>query len=180
MIRSFVVITGLPGSGKTTVGCRLAAALHWPLIDKDEILERLFASKGIGDAEWRRRLSRDSDALLQREAAGVVCAVLVSFWHVPGMAPDSGTPTEWLQARLDRLVNVHCACDPEIAADRFVRRRRHPGHRDDRSNYPDIVGDFRRLAALEPVALGTRIDVDTSIEPDLESLVRRVRIELER
>ena len=37
--RPFVVISGLPGSGKTTLARRLAQALNLPLIDKDDILE---------------------------------------------------------------------------------------------------------------------------------------------
>jgi len=33
----FVVITGLPGSGKSTLGALLASALGLPLIDKDAV-----------------------------------------------------------------------------------------------------------------------------------------------
>jgi dephospho-CoA kinase len=50
--RLFVVVSGLPGSGKTTLGRRLAPALDLPLIDKDDILNRLFESKGIGTWTW--------------------------------------------------------------------------------------------------------------------------------
>jgi shikimate kinase len=46
MRKPFVVISGLPGSGKTTLGRRLAPALTLPFIDKDDILDRLFESKG--------------------------------------------------------------------------------------------------------------------------------------
>jgi predicted kinase len=63
--RRFVVVSGLPGSGKTTVGRHLAAALDLPLLDKDAILEGLFERKGIGDTAWRRALSRESDSILQ-------------------------------------------------------------------------------------------------------------------
>ena len=64
MRKPFVVISGLPGSGKTTLARRLAPALNLPLIDKDDILDRLFEAKGSGDAVWRRRLSRESDVIL--------------------------------------------------------------------------------------------------------------------
>jgi hypothetical protein len=90
MRKPFVVISGLPGSGKTTLGRRLAPALDLPLIDKDDILDRLFASKGVGDAAWRRVEPRErwdlggsSDALRWRHPGGV--------WRVPGMRSDSGT-----------------------------------------------------------------------------------------
>ena len=67
--RRFVVLSGLPGSGKTTLAKQLALALNLPLIDKDEILDRLFGSKGVGDAKWRRALSRESDVLFREKAA---------------------------------------------------------------------------------------------------------------
>jgi hypothetical protein len=35
---------------------------------------------GVGDLEWRRRLSRASDELLIRTARHIPGAILVSFW----------------------------------------------------------------------------------------------------
>src|SRR4029079_5534788 len=134
MRKPFVVISGLPGSGKTTLARRLAPALNLPLIDKDDILDRLFESKGIGNAAWRRTLSRESEVILQHEAARSDGAVLVSFWRVPGMPPDSGTPADWLDAPPHHVFNVHCACEVDVAAGRFLQRRRHPGHLDGESS----------------------------------------------
>jgi shikimate kinase len=51
-----VVLSGLPCSGKSRLGRQLAVALNLPVIDKDDMLERLFEAQGIGDAVWRRRL----------------------------------------------------------------------------------------------------------------------------
>ena len=64
-VARFIIISGLPGSGKTTLARNLAPALSLPVIDKDQILERLFESKGVGDATWRRALSRESDLILE-------------------------------------------------------------------------------------------------------------------
>lgn len=57
MSRRFVVISGLPGSGETTLALQLAPPLGLPVLAKDSILEELFDVKGVGDAMWRRRLA---------------------------------------------------------------------------------------------------------------------------
>ena len=82
------MVSGLPGSGKSWLALRLAPLLDLAVIDKDEILEDLFASKGVGDSSWRRSLSRQSDLIFRREAEESKGAILVSFWRMPGMSPD--------------------------------------------------------------------------------------------
>src|ERR1043166_3740877 len=126
----FVIVSGLPASGKTTLSRHLAPALALPLIDKDDILEGLFDTLGVGDTGWRQRLSRASDAILQRLAESSSGAVLTSFWRTPEISTHSGTPTEWSAAISQRMVEVYCDCDPAVAATRFSTRVRHPGHLD--------------------------------------------------
>jgi hypothetical protein len=180
MRKPFVVISGLPGSGKTTLGRRLVPALKLPLIDKDDILDRLFESKGVGNAEWRRTLSRESDLILQREAmSSNGGAILASFWRLPGMPSDSGTLTDWLDVASHHVINVHCACDLEVAASRFLQRRRHPGHLDGESSSAEVLTSLRKLAQLPPLDIGQRIEVDTSEEPNLTDVVRAIRGTLE-
>jgi glucokinase len=170
MDRRFVVISGLPGSGKSTLARRLSPALGLALIDKDDILERLFAAKGTGDHAWRRTLSRESDRIFHTEAAASDGAVLVSFWHQPGMAADSGTPTRWLSQLSAHVVNVRCLCATEIAATRFFTRKRHAGHLDS-DTFNDVLTSIGALEDLDPIDIRPRLDVDTTREPDLEAVV---------
>ncbi|WP_245771051.1 AAA family ATPase [Actinacidiphila guanduensis] len=50
---AFVVVSGLPASGKSTLARGLAGRLGLPLIEKDAILESLYNSLGIGGHAWR-------------------------------------------------------------------------------------------------------------------------------
>ena len=171
MNRRFVIISGLPGSGKTTLGRRLANALHLPALDKDDFLEQLFEARGIGDTDWRRALSRESDRMLREAATAASGAVLVSFWRQSGMVPDSGTPTDWISGLSTRIVSVRCLCPTMLAARRFVDRMRHAGHLDGDATFPDVLARLQELAQLAPLELGPRVDVDTSVEPNVPRLI---------
>jgi 2-phosphoglycerate kinase len=172
--RTFIVVSGLPGSGKTTLARQLAEQLGLPLVDKDDILDRLFEANGVGDSAWRRRLSRESDVILEREAMASNGAILASLWRVPGMAEESGTPTGWLQDLSNLVVNVRCQCSPETAAKRFVERTRHPGHLDRHASYAEVLASLQSLAALGGVDIGPRIDVDTSGPVGIDDVVREI------
>jgi AAA domain-containing protein len=97
--RRFVVASALPGSGKTTLARQLAPALYLPLIDKDEILDRLFDSKGVGDAKWRQALSRQSDVILQGKAASLDGVVLAASWNGRRFGNSNRIAWEALQRR---------------------------------------------------------------------------------
>ena len=178
--RRFIVVSGLPGSGKTTLARRLATALELPLLDKDDLLEALFASEGVGDTEWRRALSRRSDAELQRRAESSSGAVLVSFWQQPGMAADSGTPTGWLARLPGALVHVRCDCPPQVAALRFVSRRRHPGHLDALRSAAQLEDWLESLSRHGPIELAPVVPVETSRETALDAIVDAVVRAFER
>jgi hypothetical protein len=144
--------------------------LDLPVIDKDDILERLFNVKGVGGTKWRRALSRESDLLFRDEAERSNGAFLVSFWHLPGMPLDSGTPAGWLSALSSRLVNLHCECPPAVAAARYCERRRHPGHLDYLRSHDEVLATIQRVAGLKPLEFGSRVQCDTSFEIDLPRL----------
>lgn len=50
MMNTATVLSGLPASGKTTVGRGIASAMAIPLLDKDDFLEDLFEKHRVGDS----------------------------------------------------------------------------------------------------------------------------------
>jgi len=178
--RKFVVVSGLPGSGKSWLALKLAPLLGLAVIDKDDILERLFDLKGVGDSDWRRTLSRESDLILRLESEASRGALLVSHWHLPGMPSASGTPTDWLPGLSNRIVNLHCECSAEVAAARFSQRKRHSGHLDYAKSREQILASLQDLLRLKPLEIGERVSVDTSAEITFRELVARISSAFER
>jgi len=175
----FVVVSGIPGSGKTTLGRRLAEALQLPFCDKDDILETLFDTEGIGDAAWRRKLSRKSDEELVRVVRGSSGAVVVSFWQTEKTGKESGTPVEWIRQLPGQVIEIHCKCDPMVAAVRFNERQRHAGHLDSRKPVADPT-ESRHQANAGPLEVGDVMVVDTSGAYDFEALVAGIRAKFAR
>jgi len=107
-VQQNIIVSGIPASGKSTVGRAVAAALGLAILDKDDFLEALFNHEGIGDAEWRTRLSRAAHEILREEALRSDGAVITSWWHHPSSQLDSGTPIEWLSSLPGIVIELHC------------------------------------------------------------------------
>ena len=174
MNRQWVVVSGLPASGKSTLARALSPRLALPLLDKDDILEALFDSLGVEGTDERRRLSRASDTVLRRLCETSPSAVVTSFWRHPNGPAGSGTPVDWLSGSAGSVVEVFCHCPPAVAAGRFTDRRRHAGHGDVGKAPGEVLEQFETLAALGPLGIGPLLRVDTSGEVDADQVAASV------
>ncbi len=167
----FVVMSGLPGSGKTTLGRQLGAALGLEVLDKDDFLEAHFSDYDEIDSTLRSTLSRLADAALRERALSLSSAVLVSFWRREQVSITAGSSTEWLR-NLPNVVEVFCECGPEVAEARFRSRVRHDGHRD--ADRTDLLVQFEALARQGPLEIGRLVVANTETDIDIAELSRRV------
>lgn len=162
--RLYVVVSGPPGGGKTTLARPLALALGLPLIAKDRIKESLLDSLGVRDIEWSRQVGRATMALMYRLAADAGSAVLESTWS-PGLAPAD------LAALEAPVVEAYCSCPPELAEARYRGRlaTRHPGHHDAERLYEE------RWTKDRPLGVGPLVVIDTSSPVDVAAVAEAIR-----
>ena len=177
-----IVVTGLPCSGKTTLGRRIAHTRGWPFITKDGFKERLFDTLGWSDRAWSKRLSAASFELLfyALEAvleAGGSCVIEGNF----NPQAHSEPLRRIAAAHGSRTFQVHCVTQPDVLLERFktrwARGERHAGHAD-HATLPEMESLVRRH--LPPLDLpGPVFELDTSDLERLETAALMAAIEAE-
>ena len=165
-----IVISGLPCTGKTALGKKIAQHFSLPFMTKDGFKERLFDELGWSDRAWSRKLGRASFKLLfyiLETQLEVGRSTIIEGNFDPKFHNQI---LNNFQKRFDAQVfQIYCHTKPEVLLERFKARwergERHPGHGDNVT-----LPEMEVLVHQEPVLLeidGTTWNLDTT---DLERL----------
>jgi gluconokinase len=154
-----IVVMGVSGSGKSTVGAALAQRLRVPFADADDFhppenIAKMTAGHALDDDDRYPWLEAIGEWLAQHPDGGVMsCSAL-----------KRGYRDQLRQHRAD-IEFLHLAGSPETIGRRQASR---PGHFMPAAL---LASQFETLEPLEPDEQGVAIDVDQSIDSIVDSYI---------
>jgi predicted kinase len=165
-----VVVTGVPGSGKTSLATVLAERLGVALVSLDEIKEELAADAEDTPRDWLRY---DAEEELVRRLEAFDGDAVVDIWIAPRR--DTERIRALLKQWWDRVIEVRCQVPAVVAVERYAARSRSHPH------LPPDADTLARIrdAAEHPEALGAPLTVvvDTTRPVEIGDVVTAVRRE---
>jgi gluconokinase len=154
-----IVVMGVSGSGKSTVGAALAQRMRVPFADADDFhppanIAKMTAGQALDDNDRYPWLEAIGDWLAQHAEGGVMsCSALKRKYR------------DQLRRHCPDVEFLHLAGTPEVIGRRQASR---PGHFMPASL---LASQFATLEPLEADERGTAIDVDQDIDSIVENYV---------
>ncbi len=165
---TLMVVTGVPGAGKTTLGLELAKALGVPFVSLDSIKESLYSTDAWSRDRHELRLAAEVELVVQLDA--VVGSVVVDIWIAPER--DTDRITTLLRKQRRDIVELVCRVPADVAVERYAGRQRSGPHR------PADASTLHRIQEavehFEPMGIGRCIEIDTSRPVDIDGVVARL------
>ena len=156
-----LVVMGVSGSGKSTVGAALAQRLGVPFVDADDLhpeanIAKMSRGEALDDSDRGPWLETIGEWLAAHPEGGVVsCSALKRKYR------------DQLRHHVDALEFLHLQGSREVIARRQASR---PGHFMPASL---LTSQFATLEQLEPDERGVVIDVDQSVDAIVQQYVDR-------
>jgi predicted kinase len=169
-MKPLVVVTGVPGAGKTSLSTVLAERLGHALVSLDEIKEELAVEAEDTPRDWLRY---DAEAELVHRLKAFEGEAVVDIWIAPRR--DTERVRGLLEPWWERVVEVRCQVPAVVAVERYAARPR---------SWPHLPPDDDTLARIRdaadhPESLGAprTLVVDTSRPVEIGDVVTAVRRE---
>ncbi|WP_405132837.1 AAA family ATPase [Nocardia sp. NBC_01388] len=169
MDRLLVLVNGLPGSGKTTLGSAVARTVDAWFLSKDTVKEALVGC--LEDAAGAQELGGIAmDTTWKLAQISPVDVVIDSWWFKPRDLAFAQAGIEQVGTR--RVVEIWCEVPAEIARARYASRHRPAFYRDEQ-RLAQHWDDWATHAT--PLGLAPTVVVDTTRAVDLADLAAQIR-----
>lgn len=204
-MKSCILVTGIPASGKSTAAREIARRLHIPVFSKDDIKEKLFDTIGFSSRTEKVKLGIAATDILY-DTANRMMACGLSFIIENNFEELSKEGLEHLLSQSGyRIVTVRLTGAYDVIYERFLARdqsgERHEGHvvndyyprREEREGAPPIpftLEEFIRgiqARGMDKFSAGNAIiEIDTTdwtsvkwdeIEQEIRKAIKRKRKE---
>ena len=169
MVKSAILVNGVPASGKSSVARVVADRLGAPLMTLDTAKQPLFGHFGLGDREHNRKLGRASYEIIFSIIGDWPdpSTVVIDAWF--GFQPIEILEKHLLTAGIARTVEIWCHAPSAVLAGRYASRvgtrsAGHPGL----EYVPELVALAERA---RPTGLAPRFDIDTTMPLTIEPLM---------
>lgn len=175
-MKAAILVNGVPASGKSSVARAISTEAAWPLLALDTIKEAFFNHLGLGDRLYNRTLGKASYEAIFASIAGFPedTTTVIDAWF--GFQPMEILEQHIARAGLTHIVEIWCHAPPDVIGARYMARvaQRPGGHLG-----ADYVPELIELAArAKPTGGFPVIDVDTTKQLAVSSLLKRIRTEL--
>ncbi|MEO1056464.1 MAG: AAA family ATPase [Actinomycetota bacterium] len=174
-----VVISGVPGAGKTTLGWQLSRRLHVPFVSRDDIKTGLHVTHRSNDPDEAWRFAEHAfDTFFETISVMVrngVSLVAEAAFH----ANRAHAPITAL-ANSCELIHIPLTTPDNVAVERYVERAqarpRHPSHNDRR--FGEEMRDGTKSVEVYRLALPCptlSVDGSDQWDPSIDEIVSFIR-----
>ena len=165
---AFIVVSGLPGTGKSYFCSKLAERLQFIILESDALRKALFSSPGYSAAE-SGRLFRAIHLLIERLLKKGVSLIL----DATNLSERYRERLYSIAEHLDvKLILVRVEAPPEVVRERLKARQENPENKSDAD-----WAVYQRMKSSVQKIWRNHYAVDTSrdITPVLDKIIREVR-----
>ncbi len=160
---SHLIVMGVSGCGKTTLGEELAEALDWPFFDADDFhppenVAKMRAGEPLNDADRAPWLLRLNTLLQANPHAVLACSALKERYR------------DILKANLPNLRFVHPHGAFEVIAARIEARSKETGH------YMPASLLQSQFEALEPCEGALMVDIEMARQERVAFVLKQLKI----